>query len=75
MPSEQKKSVSTLTNDETKVLRSGLKLKSMNAEINSWCFQTVRKAERRGEGQVEREKERRRSMMNKDVEQKGKYEY
>ena len=73
MRSEQKKSVSTLTN-ETKVLRSGLKLKSMNAEINSWCIQTGRKAKRRGEGQVEREKERRRSMMNKDVEQKGKYD-
>ena len=72
MGSEQKKSVSTLTNDETKVLRSGLELKSMNAEINLWCIQTGRKAKRRGEGQVEREKERRRSMMNKDVEQKGK---
>ena len=73
MRSEQKKSVSTLTNDETKVLRSGLKLKSMNAEINSWCIQTARKSKRIGEGQVEREKEKRRSM-NKNVEQKGKYD-
>ena len=44
--------------------------------VNQFMVHSNRsESKKRGEGQVEREKLRRRSMMNKDVEQKGKYDW